>query len=58
MLGDQLNIERYVKELTGVCREMFMPSGSMFEQEHLRFTNLFAATGGAGCGGPCQDVYA
>ncbi len=44
--GDQLNAEKYVKELTDVCREMFMASGSMFEQEHLRFIDLFAATGG------------
>ncbi len=51
VLGDQLNIERYVKELTDVCKEMFMASGSMFEQEHLRFINLFAATGGGGHGG-------
>ncbi len=48
VLGDQLNIERYVKELTDFCREMFRASGSMFEQEHLRFINLFAATGGGG----------
>ena len=49
--ADQLNIEKYVKELTDVVREMFMASGSMFEQEHLRFINLFAATGGGGYGG-------
>ncbi len=36
VVGDHLNIERYVKELTDVCREMFMDSGSIFEQEHLR----------------------
>ncbi len=46
VLGDQLNIEGYVKELTDVCKEMFMGSCSMFEQERLRFINLFAATGG------------
>ena len=51
VVGDQLNTEKYVKELTDVCREMFMASGSMFEQEHLRFINLFAATGGVGHGG-------
>ncbi len=45
VLGDQMNIEKYVKELADVCREMFMASGSMFEQEHLCFINLFAATG-------------
>ena len=51
VLGDQLNTERYVKELTDVVREMFMASGSMFQQEHLRFINMFAATGGGGKGG-------
>ena len=48
---DQLNLEKYVKELTDVCREMFMSTGAMFEQEHLRFINYFAATGGSGHGG-------
>ena len=48
---DQLIIEKYVKELMNVCKEMFMASGSMFEQEHLRFINMFAATGGGGYGG-------
>ncbi len=51
VVADQLNIEKHVKELTDVVREMFMASGSMFEQEHLRFINLFAATGGGGHGG-------
>ena len=51
VVADQLNIERYVKELTDVCREMFMASGSMFEQEHLRFITMFAASGGGGHGG-------
>ena len=51
VFSDQLNIEKCVKELTDVTREMFMASGSMFEQEHLRFINLFAATGGGGHGG-------
>ena len=48
---DQLNIEKYVKELTNVVREMFLSTGSMFQQEHLRFINYFAATGGVGYGG-------
>ena len=51
VVGDQLNTEKYVKELTDVVREMFMASGSMFEQEHLRFINMFAATGVGGKGG-------
>ena len=51
VVGDQLNTEKYVKELTDVVREMFMASGSMFEQEHLRFINMFAAAGVGGKGG-------
>ncbi len=43
---DQLNTERYFKELTNVVREMFLSTGSMFQQEHLRLINYFAATGG------------
>ena len=50
VVSDQLNKEKYVKELADVVREWFMASGSMFEQEHLRFINMFAATGGAGHG--------
>ena len=48
---DQLNIEKYVKELTNVCKEMFMAAGSMFEQEHLRVFSLLEMTGGGGHGG-------
>ncbi len=51
VVGDQLNTEKYVKELTDAVREMFMASGSMFEQEHLRFINMFAATGVGGKAG-------
>ena len=50
-MGDQLNTERYVKELTDVVQEMFMPSRSVFEQEHLRFINMFAAIRVGGKGG-------
>ena len=49
--GDRLNVERYAKELSDVFVEMFRAAGSMFEQEHLRFINMFAATGGGGHGG-------
>ncbi len=42
---DQLNIEKYVKELANVVREMFLSTGSMLEQEHSRFISMFAATG-------------
>ncbi len=41
-----MNVEKYVEELSGVCLEMFRAAGSMFEQERLRFINMFAATGG------------
>ena len=48
--ADQLNIEKYVKELTDVVREMFMSTGSMFQQESLRVLNTLAAQGGGGYG--------
>ncbi len=34
--GDQLNVEKYIKELSDVCTEMFRATGRMYEQEHLR----------------------
>jgi hypothetical protein len=37
--ADQLNLEKYVKELTEVVREMFLSAGSMFQQEYMRFAN-------------------
>ena len=40
-----------MKELSKVCWDMFRATGAMFEQEHLRFTNTFAATGVNGSGG-------
>ncbi len=43
-----MNVEKYVKELSDVRMEMFRATGAMIEQEHLRFTNVFAATGGSG----------
>ena len=49
--GDQLNTEKYVKELGAVCMEMFRATGAMFEQEHLRFINMFSATRSSGGGG-------
>ncbi len=51
VVGNQLNTGKYVKGLTDVVREMCMSTGSMFEQEHLRFIIYFAVTGGAVCGG-------
>ncbi len=32
---DQLNVERYVKELSDACTKMFRAPGCMFEPEHL-----------------------
>ncbi len=29
--NDQLNVEKYVKDLTAVCREMFKATGAIFE---------------------------
>ncbi len=50
--NDQLHIEKYVKELTTVCEDVFRATGAMLEQEHLRFINMFVATGtGGGAGG-------
>ena len=48
--ADQLNIEKYVKELTDVVREMFMSTGSMFQQESLRVLSTLAMQGGGGYG--------
>ncbi len=48
--GDQLIIEKYVKELSDVCMDKFMATGSVFEQENLRFINMGAAAGGGGAG--------
>ncbi len=48
---DQLNVGKYVTKLSDVCLEIFRAAGSMFEQEHLRLINIFAAAGGGGSGG-------
>ncbi len=42
--NDQLDIDKYVKELTSVCREMFKATGTMFEQDHLRFISTTTAS--------------
>ena len=57
--ADQLNIEKYVKELTDVVREMFMSTGSMFQQEGLRILSTLAMQGGGGYGangGPQKTI--
>ncbi len=45
---DSINMEKYSKELSKVCWDMFRTTGAMLEQEQLRFINLFAATGNEG----------
>ncbi len=47
---DAVNSEKYMKELSKVCWDMFRATGAMFEQEHLKFINKFAATGSGGFG--------
>ncbi len=48
---DAVNSEKYIKELSKVCWDMSRATGAMFEQEHLRFINMFTAAGGGGNGG-------
>ena len=48
---DSINMEKSVKQLSKVCWDMFRATGPMFEQEHLRFISMFAATGSGGIGG-------
>ena len=45
-----MNIETYVRELTDAVREMFLSTGSMFQQEDRRFLSMLAAAGGGGHG--------
>jgi hypothetical protein len=47
---DSTNMEKYVKELSKVCWDMFRATGAMLEQEHLRFINTSAAAGTGGNG--------
>ena len=51
--ADQLNVEKYVKELTDAVQEMFMSTGSMFVQEAMRMEAAISRsrTGGYGGGG-------
>ncbi len=49
--GDQLNLEKYVKELTYLCMEVFKPTGTILEQKHLRFINMFIAAVSGGISG-------
>ena len=43
-----INTEEFVKNLAEVVREMFLSTGSMLQQEYMRFTNWTAVTGGGG----------
>ncbi len=42
---DAISMEKYVKELSNVCWDVFRATGTMFEQEHVRFINMFIAAG-------------
>ncbi len=48
---DAVTSERYIKELSKVCWDMFRATGAMFEQEHVRFISMFIAAGSGGNGG-------
>ncbi len=48
---DAVNLEKYMRELSKVCWDMFRATCFMFEQEHFRFMNMFAAAGSRGNGG-------
>ena len=49
--ADNCNPGMCIKELTDTVREVFMSTGSMFQQEDRRFLHMLAATGGGGYGG-------
>ncbi len=44
-------VEKYVKELATVTMHVTKTFGIMFEQEYLRFFNMFTASGGGAHGG-------
>ncbi len=50
---DAINIERYLRDLSKVCWDMFRATGAMSEQEHLRLISMITAAGqnGGGKGG-------
>ena len=45
-----VNTEELVQNLAEVVREMFLSTGSMFQQEYMRFANWSAVTDGGGYG--------
>ncbi len=46
---DAVNSEKFIKEWSKVCWEMFRAMEAMFEQEHSRFINMLTNGGGAQC---------
>ncbi len=46
-----MNAEKYIKELAAGCKDMFRATGTIFEQEHVRFISMVTAVGGPGAGG-------
>ncbi len=54
--GDQLNLEKCIKELTDLCSEMFQATGSIFEQEHFRFIKMVTSVGGGGAVGEASST--
>ncbi len=39
-----INMEKYMKESSKVCWDMFRAIGAVFEQEHSNFINMFSPT--------------
>ncbi len=42
---DAVKSEKYIKELSKVCWEMFRATGAMFEREDVRLISMFTAAG-------------
>ncbi len=49
--NDQLNIEKYVKELALLLVDTIQVTGEMFEEKHLRMINMVTAINPGGLGG-------
>ncbi len=54
---ESINMEKYVEELSQVCWDMIRATGTMFEQEHMRFINMCTAAGSGGNGGAPQSDH-
>ncbi len=46
-----MNVEKYVKELASILVDTIQATGKMFEEEHLRMTNMVTSTHPGGGGG-------